>query len=82
MGTLFSTLSHTTYMKWMTVDEVEAQFPGLLAALGEDGIVVDYGRGATKLLTAAAPENHAYLIGALEGRILVDEDDDLFSTDA
>ena len=65
----------------MTVEELNAQFPGLLAALGEDGIVVDYGRGVTKLLTAAEPKNHAYLIGSLKG-IVVDEHDDLFSTGA
>jgi len=66
----------------MTVEEVETQFPGLLAALGEDGIVVDYGRGSTRLLKAVVPENHGYLIGSLKDLIVVDEEDDLFSTGA
>ncbi|HXU22691.1 MAG TPA: hypothetical protein VN697_01555 [Tepidiformaceae bacterium] len=69
-------------MDWMTVDELETQFPGLLAALGEDGIVVDYGRGVTRLLKAVVPENHGYLIGSLKDLIVVDEEDDLFSTGA
>ena len=68
----------------MTVEELNAQFPGLLAALGEDGIVVtDHDRNVTRLLTAVVPKNHAYLIGSLKGIVsVVDEDDDLFSTGA
>lgn len=70
-------------MKTIGAAKFKEQCLALLDSQDPEGIIITKrGKPVARLVPIDAPKNHAHLIGALEGRILVDENDDLFSTGA
>ena len=70
-------------MKTIAAAKFKEQCLALLDSQDPEGIIITKrGKPVAKLTPLEVRQNDADLIGALEGRILVDEDDDLFSTGA
>ena len=70
-------------MRTIGAARFKEQCLAILENVDADGIVITKrGKPVARLLPFEPRQNDADLIGVLEGRILVDESDDLFSTGA
>jgi len=70
-------------MKTIGAAEFKAHCLQILDNVDPEGIVITKrGKPVARLLPAEKPRSHAHLIGILKGEVIVDPDDNLFSTGA
>lgn len=75
--------SHTMVMKTMGAAEFKARCLQLMDEVGPEGILITKrGKPVARLLPAEERHGNADLIGILEGRVFLNDEDDLFSTGA
>lgn len=71
-------------MRTIAASEFKAKCLALLDDVDPDGIIITKrGKPVARLMPMEpGPTNHGHFIGILEGKVIVDEKDDLFSTGA
>ncbi len=70
-------------MRTIGAAQFKAQCLAILDSVDAEGIVITKrGKPVAKLVPFPARRSHGHLIGILKGEVIVDEQDDLFSTGA
>ncbi len=70
-------------MRTIGAAQFKAQCLAILDSIDAEGIIITKrGKPVAKLVAVHEERSHGYLIGSLKGQVIVDENDDLFSTGA